>query len=69
MGIDARFRQFSAFRGEAFRSSCGFRTPFRPAMLAGMTEPAATLPLVASVLALSLVVYAVFAALAILYGT
>lgn len=38
-------------------------------MLAGMTEPAATLPLVASVLALSLVVYAVFAALAILYGT
>lgn len=38
-------------------------------MLAGMHEPAATLPVVAAVLALGLVVYAVFAALAILYGT
>lgn len=38
-------------------------------MLAAMNEPAATLPLVVAVLALGLVVYAAFAALAILYGT
>ncbi len=44
-------------------------SPIRAAMLAVMNEPAAPLPLVAAVVALGLVVYAVFAALAILYGT
>ena len=43
--------------------------PFRAPILAAMTERAPTLPLVGAVLALGLVVYGVFAALAILYGT
>jgi hypothetical protein len=38
-------------------------------MLAAMTEPAAPLGFVTAVLALGLVVYALFAALAVLYGT